>query len=94
MANIFASLFTYAGKWAEKSVRNFDAEEIASVSKAVVVPSQYGCSVCFFMKSGGQTYIPLDQNSTVGSGEEIDLAKAKLVTLCKDGESDIVRVRV
>lgn len=94
MANIFASLFKYAGKWAEKSVREFTEEEINSVSKAVVVPSQYGNSVCFFMKAGGQTYIPLDNNSTVGSGEEINLAKAKLVTLCKDGEADIVRVRI
>lgn len=93
MANIFASLRTYAGKWAVKGEpRNFTQEEIAAVREAVVVPSTYGLSVCFFMKSGGQTYIPLSTTSAKGSGEIIDLAAAKLVTLQKDGESDIYRV--
>ena len=91
--NIFATLRTYAGKWAVKGEpRNFTQEEIAAVREAVVVPSTYGLSVCFFMKAGGQTYIPLSTTSSRGSGEVIDLASAKLVTLQKDGESDIYRV--
>lgn len=92
--NIFAGLRTYAGKWAEKSRRAFSVEEISAVRSAEVVPSQYGNSVCFFMKSGGQTYIPLANTSSVGVGESIDLSKASLVTLGKDGEADIVRVEV
>lgn len=90
--NIFASLRQYAGKWSEKSSRTFTAEEINAVREAVIVPSTYGLSVCFFMKSGGQTYIPLSTASTMGSGEVVDLSQAKLVTLQKDGESDIYRV--
>lgn len=91
--NIFSSLRVYAGKWMEKEVRAFDPEEIAEVQSAVVVESQYGYSVCFFMKGGGQTYIPLDQNSSLGVGDSVDLAQAKIVTLCRTGEEDIHRVR-
>ena len=92
MANIFASLRTYAGKWAEKSRRAFSVEEVAAVSSAVVVNSNYGLSVCFFMKSGGQTFIPLSNTSSLGVGEVVDLNNASLVTLEKQGEADIVRV--
>jgi len=58
------------------------------------VPSQYGNSVMFTMVAGGKTYIPLYNDATVAVGESIDLAKAQLVTLSKDGESDIVRVSI
>ena len=91
--NIFSSLRVYAGKWSEKETRNFSSEEVAAVAKAEVVESQYGFSVCFFMKSGGQTYVPLDQNSNLGLGALVDLTKAKLVTLQRAGEADIYRVR-
>ena len=94
MSNIFASLRTYAGKWAEKSRRAFSAEEINAVSSASVVNSNYGLSVCFMMKSGGQTFIPLSTDATVGLGENVDLNKASLVTLEKQGESDIIRVSI
>lgn len=92
MANIFSSLRVYAGKWQLKASRAFSAEEVAAVSSAVVVASQYGNSVCFTMVSGGQTFIPLSQNSAKAVGETIDLASAKLLTLEKSGEADIYRV--
>ena len=91
--NIFSALRVYAGKWSEKNVRAFVPEEIQAVEKAEVVESQYGLSVCFFMIGGGQTYIPLDQNSSLGIGDTVDLAKAQLVTLQRPGENDIYRVR-
>lgn len=92
--NIFSNLQVYAGKWAEKSRRNFSTEEINAVDNAVVVSSNYGLSVCFFMKSGGQTFIPLSTDATVGLGESVDLQKASLITLGKQGESDIIRVSI
>ena len=92
--NIFASLRIYAGKWSEKSARAFAPEEVAAVEKAEVVESNYGFSVCFFMSNGGQTYIPLDQNSSASIGTVIDLTKAQLVTLQRPGEDDIYRVRI
>ena len=91
---IFNNLRVYAGKWSVKETRNFTADEIAQVSQAVVVPSQYGNSVQFTMKSGGLTYIQLDQNSDCAIGEFIDLTKAKLTTLGKSGEADIYRITV
>ena len=91
--NIFSALRVYAGKWSEKNVRAFAPEEVAAVEQAKVVESQYGFSVCFFMKGGGQSYIPLDQNSSLGIDAVVDLTKAKLVTLQRPGENDIYRVR-
>lgn len=90
--NIFNSLRVYAGKWNVTNTRSFTQEEIDGVGEACVVDSQYGMSVCFFMKSGGQTYIPLDQNSSKSIGEIIDLKTAKLLTLSREGEADIYRV--
>lgn len=92
--NIFSTLKTYVGKWNVKSSRAFTQEEIQAVESATVVPSQYGNSVCFMMVGGGQTYIPLANDATVGVGESIDLTKAKLLTLEKGGESDINRVSI
>ena len=92
--NIFSTLKTYVGKWSVKSSRAFTQEEIQAVESATVVPSQYGNSVCFMMVGGGQTYIPLANDATVGVGESIDLTKAKLLTLEKEGESDINRVSI
>lgn len=90
--NIFSALRVYAGKWNVKGTRAFTSEEIAAVDTAKVVDSQYGQSVCFIMKSGGQTFIPLDQNSSKATGDIVDLNAASLVTLEKQGEADIYRV--
>lgn len=90
--NIFSALRVYAGKWNVKDTRAFTSEEIAAVDTAKVVDSQYGQSVCFMMKSGGQTFIPLDQNSSKATGDIVDLNAASLVTLEKQGEADIYRV--
>lgn len=68
------------------------AEDISMVSRAEVVPSQYGNSVCFFMKAGGQTYIPLLSNSSLIVGDSVDLKTAKIVTLCCEGKEDVYRV--
>jgi hypothetical protein len=90
--NIFSALRVYAGKWSVKETKKFSAEEIDLVDRAEVVDSQYGQSVCFFMKSGGMTYIPLDQNSSRATGDTVDLSQASIVTLSKQGEADIYRV--
>ena len=90
--NIFSSLRVYAGKWSETARRVFSQDEINAVESATVVESQFGNSVCFMMKSGGMTYIPLDQNSSKAAGDTIDLSKAELLTLSKQGEADIYRV--
>ena len=92
--NIFNSLRVYAGKWAVKASRAFSNDEIEAVDHATVVDSQYGSSVCFFMKSGGQTFIPLSTNSTLNIGDDVNLTNAKLLTLGREGDADIYRVEV
>ena len=89
---IFDSLRIYAGKWSVKGSRNFTADEIDAVSSAKVVDSQYGSSVCFFMKAGGQTYLPLSTESSLQVGDEVNLSEHRLITLEKSGETDILRV--
>lgn len=90
--NIFAGLQVYGGSWQVTASRDFNAEEIAAVKSAQVVASEYGNSVCFFMHSGGQTYIPLSNQSSLTVGDTVDLTKAKLLTLHRDGSDDITRV--
>ncbi len=90
--NIFSSLRVYAGKWAVKATRAFSQEEIDAVDTASVVDSQYGMSVCFFMKGGGQSFIPLSNTSSLNVGDTVNLATAKLLTLGREGEADILRV--
>ena len=90
--NIFAGLQVYGGSWQVTASRNFNAEEIAAVKSAQVVASEYGNSVCFYMHSGGQTYIPLSNQSSLTVGDSVDLTKAKLLTLHRDGSDDITRV--
>ena len=92
MSSIFEKLNIYASKWALTSSRSFSSEELSVVKSAVVVDSDYGKSVCFFMKSGGKTYLPLSTESSLVAGEEVDLSTAKIITLSKSGESDIMRV--
>ena len=92
--NIFAGLQVYAGKWNVVDSRSFNDEEKALIARAEVVPSEYGNSVCFFMKAGGQTYIPLSNQSSLGIGDSVDLDKAKVLTLHRDGSADITRIDI
>jgi len=90
--NIFKGLQVYGGSWNVKDSRAFDAEEIEAVKSATIVSSEFGKSVCFLMKSGGQTYIPLSNQSSLEVGDSVDLTKAKVLTLQRDGNADINRI--
>lgn len=93
--NIFETIQMYAGKWNVKKVDNFTPEEIAMVDHAEVVNSEYGKSVCFFMKDGRQGYIPLDKDdeATVYIGTRVDMTKVSIVTLSRIGDADIKRIK-
>ena len=78
--------------WNVKNIREFSEDEISAVKNAEVVSSKYGSSVCFFMCSGGQTYIPLYDKSKLTPGDNVDLKNALLLTLCRKGQDDIYRV--
>ena len=91
--NLFSNLKVYGGKWFEKSSRKFTQEELALVDKAQVVESQYGSSCCFFMKNGTTMYIPMSQDAKSEVGDMVDLSSAEIITLEKQGEKDIQRIR-
>ena len=82
----------YHQKWIQKDKRKFSEEELNAVSCAIAVKTNYGYSVEFHMKSGGRTYIPMSNDSTIKEGDHIDLDKAYLITLSKLGENDIYRI--
>lgn len=93
--NIFDVLPVYATKWqisTENPPRPFNEEELAIFESGVVVVSDYGLSVQITRKDGGMSYLPLVRDSLRGVGFEVDLTKAKLVTLCKPGEEDVYRI--
>ena len=91
--NLFSGLRVYGGKWAEKASRKFTQDELALVTKAQVVESQYGNSCCFFMENGTTMYVPMSTDSKSGVGDIINLSEAEIVTLEKAGEKDIQRIR-
>lgn len=91
--NVFAGKQVYGeGSWSVVNSRSFEPEEQAQVKSAEVVTSDYGFSVCFFMKSGGQIYIPLSRDSKLTAGDTVDIASAKILTLHREGSGDIERI--
>lgn len=80
-------------QWQIKSTRHFTKEELNLVNKAMVVESQYGNSCCFFMKNGTTMYVPMNKDSKSKVGDYINLNEAEIVTLSKEGEKDIQRIR-
>ncbi len=78
--------------WRIKERRPFNLDEINRVSYAQVVDSQFGNSAGFYMNSGGFTHIPLVSYSSLALGDIVDLSKANIVILSKDGDVDIMRV--
>lgn len=95
MSSLFSKLQVYAGKWNLKSSTPLDEEDKSLFKGASVVSSNYGLSVCFFLKSGGQSYIPVSNNSkSVEVGDSVDLNKVVIETLSKEGEDDIMRVKI
>lgn len=87
-------MLKHYGQWTLTERRSFSDAEKAAVASATVVPSQYGASVCFMMKSGGCTYVPLSSQSSASIGDSIDVAKCFFLTLTKPGEADIHRIEI
>jgi len=88
--NIFASLKKYASEYKVANRRGFSQEELSLVNHAEVKLSQYGMSVCFFMVDGCQMYIPLSRDSVASEGDKVDLTKAQILTLKKDGSDETI----
>ena len=78
--------------WRLKESRSFSADEIAAVKRAEVVPSDCGKSVCFFMQTGGKTYLPLSEYSMLMVGDTLDIKSATFLILSRKDNHEIYRV--
>ena len=90
--NIFNTLTSYAGSYYVKSKRLLTDEEKSGVAKVETMSSQYGISVCFFMKNGTQKYIPISNTTSLEAGEVLDINKILILVLSKENGPDIIRV--
>lgn len=96
--NIFETLRVY-GSWTVTAVRKFTAAEKAVIKDAIVTDHTFEDgrtvrSVCFMTKSGNKQFITLSNDSIASVGEVVDMESCELLTLSKQGENDIIRVRV
>lgn len=93
MENVFGSLNVYGERWEKVGERKFNADEISAVREAKVVPSDWGLSVCFFMKAGGTTYIPVSkQGNQPTVGDVVDMNAVSLITVSRSGDGERLRV--
>ena len=92
MVSFLDDLRTYAGKWSVKSSRKISPAEAGEISSATVKSSDYGLSLCMTMHKGGQKYVPISRDSSLAEGDNVDVNSINIITLEKDGESDIMRV--
>lgn len=86
---LFAKL--YGGSWSLKSTENLLTVD-SSIKSGVVTEGTYGLQVCCTLIDGRTGYVPLSRASKLVAGEEFPIANAKVLTLSKDGEDDIIRV--
>ena len=87
---LFAKL--YGGSWSLKSTENLLTVD-NSIKSGVVCDGKFGKQVCFTLTTGETGYLPLSRDSQLEAGEEFPVANAKVLTLSKSGEDDIVRVQ-
>ena len=90
--SILGGLEVYRGKYEESGRTNFSSEDISAVANAKVVNSKYGLSACFFMKSGGTTYIPLAEGVVATAGDNVPMEEVEVLTLSRAGDNDILRL--
>lgn len=75
----------YNGKWSEVKREKVSNAEIAMIENNVVTSSEYGLSLCCFLKGGGCTYMKLSRDSKLGIGESMNLEEARIITLARPG---------
>ena len=96
MSNIFSGVQIYGEKWQVKDEIVLDAEDKAMFNAAKVVSSDFGKSVCFFLKGGkGTQFIPMsNQGTQLNVGDDVNLDRVTVQVLGRTGEKDILRVKI
>lgn len=92
--SILDSVTMYNGSWEVSNTSSFSDEDKAQIKKARIVDSQYGLSVCLFMKNGQKGFIPLSNTSAGDEGDVVDLETAKIIQLKREGDKPIYRIEL
>lgn len=80
------------GKWRCKAEVEIAPEDKEMFSSAKVVSSEYGKSVCFFLKRGGQEYLPINNLNELNIGDYVNLDTVLLQVFGKQNECDVLVV--
>lgn len=91
----------YGTPWTIKATAKLSSEELAAISSASVTASTKAetlgkKSICFMLKAGGSIYVPVsrDTEDKLEVGQNVELSSITLITLQREGESDILRAEV
>jgi hypothetical protein len=87
MASLFSKLREYGGSWEVVDSKPLDKKDIAETRRAEVVPSQYGNSICFHLKTGGMKFVPCGRDCDLEVGDEVDPKKVVILELERGDET-------
>lgn len=90
----FDSKMLYAGKYSEKCVNQFTAEDKAQIKSVEVVPSEFGLSACFTLINGYKAYTPMSNTANVKAGDKLDIDQLEIQVLERMGSKDIERIKI
>lgn len=92
---IFSNLNVYKSqKWNVKSVDPITDDDLQDVESVSLRAGDYGVSVCLTLRNGDHQYIPMANDSKAMASVTLDdMRAAKVVTLSRDGDKDIYRIK-
>lgn len=92
VSNIITTLEKYAGTFKIKEVRPFAEDEIKKVWSATVVVEKDVNKLRLLLWNRIEVFIEMQEGSTAKEGDVVDLKKAVLVILEREGDYDKVCV--
>lgn len=78
--------------WQEEKIKYLFCHNLASITTAEVVHSDYGQSVCFITKEGGIIYVPLIETSALSLGDTLDMNTAKISIIFHKDKDNICKI--
>ena len=91
MGILSLGLKVYGESWNLVSSQKLGKEDVEGISGAYITSSEYGPSVCMYLKSGGTCYLSVDRDSEEKAkenmGKSIDLIGLTLKKLERDGDT-------
>lgn len=92
--NVFENeIKSYDSEWKTLECREFSAGEKAAIKELVVVPSNFGKSVCFLLHNFQKSFIPLEPNAELYPADTPNINELRLVELEYIGSDTNVKTR-